>query len=172
MDDMTSLPETDRLALAADLVVGYVSHNSVPASELPALIANVHAALLGLAGGTSVETPTKEKLTPAQIKKSITPDALISFEDGKSYKTLRRHLTIRGLTPEAYREKWGLPVDYPMTSPAYSAQRSELARNLGLGKMGRQSLAKASQDGSTSDDATPAKRRGRPPGNAKALAAA
>ncbi|NEU15062.1 MucR family transcriptional regulator [Methylobacterium sp. BTF04] len=170
---MTSLPGSDHLALAADLVVAYVAHNSVPTSELPALIANIHAALFGLVGGTSVELPTREKLTPAQIKKSITPDALISFEDGKPYKTLRRHLTIRGLTPEAYRAKHGLPADYPMTSAAYSAQRSALAQSLGLGRKGRiASSSETSQDGSTLDDAAPAKRRGRPPGKAKTLAAA
>ena len=104
-------------------------------------------------GGTEFEpgrlaaTPAAdqiEKPTPAQIKKSITPDALISFEDGKSYKTLRRHLTLRGLTPEAYRAKYGLSADYPMTAASYSAQRSELARALGLGNSRKgQTKAKA-----------------------------
>ncbi|NEU14986.1 MucR family transcriptional regulator [Methylobacterium sp. BTF04] len=172
MDDMTSLPESDRLTLAVDLIMAYVCNNSVPASELLTLIANVHAALLGLTGGISVVAKPTEKLTPAQVKKSITADGLISFEDGKLYKTLRRHLTTRGLTPLAYREKYGLPSDYPMVSAAYSAKRSELARSLGLGKMGRGSSAGTFENLQTSDDAAPAKRRGRPLGKAKTLAAA
>lgn len=87
----------------------------------------------------------------------------ISFEDGRLYKTLRRHLRLRGLSPEAYREKWGLPFDYPMTSASYSAHRSELARTLGLGQQRRKSSSAVADDGQTQDEAAPAKRRGRPP---------
>jgi predicted transcriptional regulator len=136
MDDATSNVPTDHIELTADIVSAYVSNNSIPASELANLLASVHTAVSGLAaGGTNkAAEDAVEKPTPAQIKKSITPDALISFEDGKPYKTLRRHLTLRGLTPEAYRAKHGLPADYPMTSASYSAQRSELARSLGLGQ--------------------------------------
>ncbi|POR40398.1 MucR family transcriptional regulator [Methylobacterium sp. V23] len=136
MDDATSDVSTDHIELTADIVSAYVSNNSIPASELANLLASVHTALSGLAaGGTNkAAEDAVEKPTPAQIKKSITPDALISFEDGKPYKTLRRHLTLRGLSPEAYRAKHGLPADYPMTSASYSAQRSELARSLGLGQ--------------------------------------
>lgn len=76
-------------------------------------------------------------MSAAQIRKSVTHDHIVSFEDGRPYKTLRRHLTLRGLSPEAYREKWGLPRDYPMTAASYSAQRSELARALGLGQQRR-----------------------------------
>ena len=131
------------LELAADIVAAYVSNNSIPVSELPSLIGGVHNALAGLSNGAAQTDDAKvEKQTPAQIKKSITADALISFEDGKPYKTLRRHLTLRGLTPEAYRAKHGLPADYPMTSASYSAQRSELARSLGLGQQRRKAAAK------------------------------
>ncbi|MGH1574595.1 MucR family transcriptional regulator [Methylobacterium sp. P31] len=125
--------------LAVDIVAAYVSNNSVPAADLPGLIGGIHAALNNLStAGRASGTPV-EKLTPAQIRKSVTHDHIISFEDGKPYKTLRRHLTLRGLTPEAYREKWGLPRDYPMTAASYSAQRSELARALGLGQQRRKS---------------------------------
>ena len=127
----------NHIALTADLVSAYVSNNHVQAADLPTLIAGTYAALTGLTQGGASEAPAIEKPTPAQIKKSITPDALISFEDGKPYKTLRRHLTIKGLTPEAYRAKHGLPGDYPMTAARYSEQRSALAKSLGLGQRRR-----------------------------------
>jgi predicted transcriptional regulator len=117
-----------------------VANNSVPGTELETLIASTHAALTGLSKDNATAPPA-QKLTPAQIRKSITHDALISFEDGKLYKTLRRHLTIRGLTPEAYREKWGLPRDYPMTAASYSEARSALAKSLGLGQQRRKYVA-------------------------------
>jgi len=166
MDEFTPDLPTDHIELTADIVSAYVSNNSVPVSELATLLTSVHASLSGLASGGS-DAPAKdaiEKPTPAQIKKSITPDALISFEDGKPYKTLKRHLTIRGLTPEAYRAKYGLPVDYPMTSPSYSAQRSELARALGLGQQRRGRSKAAEPDETASEQAGEAKpkRVGRP----------
>jgi predicted transcriptional regulator len=114
--------------MAADFVSAYVANNPVPVSELAALIASTHAALIGLGQGSATNAAPVEKLTPAQIRKSITPNALISFEDGKPYKTLRRHLTIRGLTPEAYRQKWGLPRDYPMTAQAGRVPDGGVAR--------------------------------------------
>jgi predicted transcriptional regulator len=158
MDEVTPDMPTDNIELTADIVSAYVSKNSVPVTELANLLGSVHAALSGLASGGS-DAPAKdaiEKPTPAQIKKSITPDGLISFEDGKPYKTLRRHLTIRGLTPEAYRAKYGLPVDYPMTAASYSAQRSELARALGLGNNRKGvSRAKASKPDETVSKAPP-----------------
>jgi predicted transcriptional regulator len=120
----------------------------------------VHTALAGLGQGSATTAPAVEKLTPSQIRKSITPDALISFEDGKPYKTLRRHLTIRGLTPEAYREKWGLPRDYPMTSASYSEQRSKLALALGLGNQRKKAAAKVTEPEETVSDRP--KRAGRP----------
>jgi predicted transcriptional regulator len=135
MSEDTSSTQIDYVGISADLVSAYVSNNSFRAADLPELIRTVHSTLaaLGLGVGQGGENQI-EKPTPAQIKKSITSDALISFEDGKPYRTLKRHLTTRGLTPEAYREKYGLPVDYPMTSAGYSSQRSELARALGLGR--------------------------------------
>jgi predicted transcriptional regulator len=127
------------VGLAAEVVSAFVCKNSVPAAELPALISSVHVALETL--GKPQEA---EKTSPRMsIKKTITPDYLISLEDGRRYKSLRRHLGARGLTPEQYREKWGLPHDYPMVAPSYSARRSELARSLGLGQ--KRSKAAASK---------------------------
>ncbi|MGE8131775.1 MucR family transcriptional regulator [Methylobacterium sp. NPDC080182] len=138
MDDNARTIEAEAIdytGLAADLVAAYVSNNPVPTSELAALIASVHAAVTGL-GNTGVSaTPRPERPTAAQIRKSIRPEALISFEDGKPYKTLRRHLTGLGLDPEAYREKWGLPRDYPMVAASYSEARSAMAKSIGLGQM-------------------------------------
>ncbi len=120
------------VGLAADIVSAYVSKNSVPVSELPTLIASVHTSLSNLGQAVSVEP---EKLTPLMpIKKTVTPDYLISLEDGKQYKSLKRHLSTRGLTPEEYRRKWSLPHDYPMVAANYAAQRSELAKSIGLGR--------------------------------------
>ncbi len=132
----------DKLGLASEIVAAYVSNNRVPAAELPALIGSVHAALNGIARGTAATgtgAPTEEveKPTPAQVRKSIRPDGLVSFIDGKPYKTLKRHLTKHGLDPHSYREKYSLPADYPTTSANYSAQRSALAKSLGLGRSGR-----------------------------------
>lgn len=121
--------------LAADIVSAYVSKNSVPVAELPNLIASVHTSLTNLGQPASAEP---EKLTPSvPIKKTVTPDYLISLEDGKQYKSLKRHLAGRGLTPEEYRRKWGLPHDYPMVAANYAAQRSELAKSSGLGRSRR-----------------------------------
>ena len=113
----------------ADLASAYVAHNHVAASELPTLLTTLHGALSGLNGHGPVTKPT-----PAEIRASIQPDAIISFEDGRPYKVLRRHLTEIGITPEAYRAKWGLPADYPLVSAAYSARRSEISRAIALGR--------------------------------------
>lgn len=134
MDEVVS---TDLLMMTADLVSAYVSNNSVPAAELPALLVQVHGALNRLSAAPTVSEPEAEKATPAQIRKSITPDALISFVDGKPYKTLRRHLTTHGLSMEEYRARYGLPSDYPAVSANYSATRSALAKELGLGNQRR-----------------------------------
>lgn len=124
----------DVVGLSADIVAAYVANNPVPASELPGLIATTHAALLGL--GRETAAAATEKLVPAvPIKKSITPDAIICLEDGQAFKTLKRHLNIKyGLSPEQYREKWGLPADYPMVAPNYAESRSKIAKSLGLGQ--------------------------------------
>ncbi|MDQ0522145.1 MucR family transcriptional regulator [Methylobacterium gregans] len=129
----------DIVELTGDIVSAYVSNNSVPAAELAGLIAGVHAALQRLTGAgaapAEAEAPV-EKPTAAQIRKSLTDEGLISFIDGKTYKTLKRHLTTHGLDPRAYRQKYGLPDDYPMVAPAYAAQRSALAKQIGLGRPG------------------------------------
>lgn len=129
----------DFVELASDIVSSYVSNNSVPASELPGLIINVHAALTGLSGTAVAAAPAEEvveKPTPAQVRKSVTPDAIISFIDGKPYKTLKRHLGTHGLDPYSYRQRYNLPNDYPMVAPNYAAQRSALAKSIGLGRPG------------------------------------
>ena len=121
--------------LTSEVVSAYVSNNIVPAEQLPQLIRQVHDALSSTEGSSLVEEP-KEKQKPAvPIKKSLTHDYLICLEDGKQFKSLKRHLkTHYDLTPEQYREKWGLPADYPMVAPAYAEARSKLAREMGLGQ--------------------------------------
>lgn len=132
--------ETDLIALTADIVAAFLEGNKVAADELPALIRAVHDSLAAPdAPPAAPETPIR--LTPAQMRKSITPNGLVSFEDGKTYQTLKRHLTTRGLTVQAYKDKWGLPKDYPMTSSAYAAKRSALAKAAGLGASGRSASA-------------------------------
>ena len=130
MDD-DAKPEL--IELTASIVASYVQNNAISAGELPGLIKAAYAALTGAGLSAEPEPLASMKATPAQIRKSITPDGLISFEDGKLYKSMKRNLALRGLTPQAYREKWGLPHDYPMVSPAYSASRSALAKSMGLG---------------------------------------
>ncbi|UIY43701.1 MULTISPECIES: Ros/MucR family transcriptional regulator [Methylobacterium] len=120
------------VTLASEIVSAYVSHNHVQSADLPGLLNEVHAAIRGICDAG--QSQPIAKATAQEIRRSINPDFLISFEDGKPYKTLRRHLTLRGLTPEAYRAKWGLASDYPMTAQSYSEQRSQLARSLGLGQ--------------------------------------
>jgi predicted transcriptional regulator len=145
MDDNATEQQQTFIEQASDIVSAYVSNNSVPISELPGLLAGVHAALTKLSAPAATVTETADKPTPAQIRKSVTPDALISFIDGKPYKTLKRHLSRNGLTIEQYRERFGLPRDYPSTAASYSAQRSELARSLGLGQQRRRSAAPAEE---------------------------
>ncbi|MBP1181289.1 MucR family transcriptional regulator [Methylobacterium sp. PvR107] len=138
MSDAVPTYQQDYIERTVDVVAAYVSNNSLPSAELPALIASIHDALNSIgAGPAAPASETVERPTPAQIRKSIRPDGLISFIDGKSYKTLKRHLTKHGLDPQSYRERYGLPTDYPTTSANYSAQRSALAKSLGLGQPGR-----------------------------------
>lgn len=126
-------PSRTRLVeLTGQLTAAYVAHNAVQAGSVPAVIRCVYEALAGLA--LPQVDPAPEKATPDQIRRSINREHLISFEDGGPYKTLKRHLTQRGLSPEAYRRKWGLPADYPMVCASYSEQRSQLAREIGLGR--------------------------------------
>ncbi|PWB64832.1 MAG: MucR family transcriptional regulator [Bradyrhizobiaceae bacterium] len=125
------------IELTADIVSAYVSNNSVSAAEIPALINQVHAALMRVSSGQA-EAPS-EPLKPAiSVKKSITPEYIVCLEDGKKFKSLKRHLrTQYNMTPEQYRDKWGLPPDYPMVAPNYAAARSQLAKQMGLGQQRR-----------------------------------
>lgn len=135
MSDQTS--GDDLIDLAADIVSAYVSNNTVPAADLPALIAEVHRALIATSGGHT--EPAPEPLKPAvNPKKSVFPDYIVCLEDGKKFKSLKRHLrTHYDLSPEEYREKWGLAPDYPMVAPNYAAARSALAKKMGLGQQRR-----------------------------------
>ena len=125
---------SNKISLSADIVAAYVSRNSVTPDGLPALIESVHEALSKL--GAVEAVPKTEALVPAvPIRKSITPGFLICLDDGKRLKTLKRHLTNLGMTPDQYRTKWNLPKEYPMTAPDYAAKRSALAKSIGLGQM-------------------------------------
>ncbi len=125
------------IELTADIVSAYVSNNTVSASEIPALINQVHGALLRMSSGQG-EAPA-EPLKPAvPVKRSITNEHIVCLEDGKKFKSLKRHLrTQYNMTPEQYRDKWGLPPDYPMVAPNYAAARSQLAKQMGLGQQRR-----------------------------------
>jgi predicted transcriptional regulator len=123
--------------LTANIVSAYVSNNATPASELPALISQIHGALVRVSAGQAevVIEPTKPAVP---VKKSMTSDYLVCLEDGKKFKSLKRHLrTQYNMTPEQYREKWGLPPDYPMVAPNYAVARSQLAKKMGLGQQRR-----------------------------------
>ena len=133
----TPIQPQSAITLATDIVAAYVSNNSVPEDKLTDLIKQVHRTVRDADSETAGAAAGTEKPTAAQIRKSITEDALISFIDGKPYKTLKRHLTLKGLTPDQYKLKYGLPPDYPMIASSYSKQRSDLAKMLGLGQRGR-----------------------------------
>ena len=137
MDDKSELIE-----MTADIVSAYVGANTVSANDLPSLIQSVHKALSGVSTGVeTVEVAPKEPAV--SIKKSITPDFLICLEDGRKFKSLKRHLRTKyNLSPEEYRAKWGLAKDYPMVAPSYAAARSNLAKQMGLGQGGRQAAKK------------------------------
>jgi predicted transcriptional regulator len=138
MDTADTFPKNidTLIELTADVVAAYVSNNPVPASELSNLIADVHAALGRVAGSASPEPLPVDKQKPAvNPKRSVHDDYIICLEDGKKFKSLKRHLmTHYGLTPEQYREKWGLDANYPMVAPSYAAARSQLAKKMGLGR--------------------------------------
>jgi MucR family transcriptional regulator, transcriptional regulator of exopolysaccharide biosynthesis len=125
------------IELTASIVSAYVSNNSVPSAELPALIGQVHSALTRVSSGYG-EASSEPPKPAISIKKSITPDYIVCLEDGKKFKSLKRHLrTQYSMTPEQYRDKWGLPPDYPMVAPNYAAARSNLAKQMGLGQQRR-----------------------------------
>ncbi len=135
MDEMV---ETNNLIdLTAEIVSAYVSNNTVPSGDLPNLIGDVYRALQSTSGAAA--EPEPEPLKPAvPVKKSVTPDHIICLEDGKKFKSLKRHLrTHYDMSPEEYREKWSLPADYPMVAPNYAAARSALAKKMGLGQQRR-----------------------------------
>ncbi|AWN34419.1 MucR family transcriptional regulator [Methylobacterium radiodurans] len=133
------MPEqTTRIELVSRIVTAYVSGNAVAASAIDGLLRDVDRALAGLSRPPEAKV---SKPSPAEIRASIRPDGLVSFEDGRTYKALRRHLTTRGLTPEAYRAKWGLPVDYPLVSADYSARRSKISHAISRRREPRSQLA-------------------------------
>lgn len=126
--------DNDLIDLSTEIVCAYVSHNALSVSDLPKLIADVHMALNGLRGARMPE-PAEELKPAVPVRKSVAADYIICLEDGKKFKSLKRHLrTHYDLSPEEYREKWGLPADYPMVAPNYSATRSRLAKDNGLGR--------------------------------------
>lgn len=131
--DLSNIDDKTVIELTADIVSAYVGNNPLPASGLPELIASVSASVRKLAGAAVTESPS---LVPAvNPKKSVFPDYIVCLEDGKKFKSLKRHLrTDYGLSPDDYRAKWGLPPDYPMVAPSYSATRSALAKSTGLGR--------------------------------------
>jgi len=137
MDDKSEIIE-----MTADIVSAYVGNNSVSAAELPSLIQSVHSALSGVNGvAEPVEAAPKEPAVP--VKRSIQQDFLICLEDGRKFKSLKRHLRTKyNLSPEEYRAKWSLPKDYPMVAPNYAKARSDLAKQMGLGQGGRQASRK------------------------------
>ena len=124
------------IELTANIVSAYLGNHSVPPSDIPGLISQIHAALSRVSSGADLAA---EPLKPAiSVKKSITPEYLVCLEDGKKFKSLKRHLrTQYNMTPEQYRDKWDLPADYPMVAPNYAAARSELAKQMGLGQQRR-----------------------------------
>ncbi len=123
--------------MTTDIVAAYVCNNVVSTADLPALIQSIHRALTGVvAGGEVAEVAPKKPALP--LKRSITPDFLICLEDGRKFKSLKRHLRTKyNMSPEEYRSKWGLPKDYPMVAPNYARARSDLAKQMGLGQAGR-----------------------------------
>jgi predicted transcriptional regulator len=123
----------------ASIVAAYVSHNAIAADQLPGLIARVHAALSNVSGGPAALAGAGETPRPAvPVKRSVTPDYIICLEDGKRFKSLKRHLrTQYKMSPEQYRERWGLSADYPMVAPNYAKTRSQLAKKIGLGQQRR-----------------------------------
>jgi len=144
MQNSSDAAAPDFVELTSEIVAAYVSHNSVPRTELGALIGSVHSALAGMSQPQAQEAAAPTP--PVPIKSTVKPDYIISLEDGRRYKSMKRHLAGRGLTPEQYRAKWGLRPDYPMVAPNYSKARSELAKALGLGQArkgrGRKTAAK------------------------------
>ena len=139
------------IARSSEIVSAFVSNNSVRVSDLGALIESVHASLMQISGATPAEAAPAPAEPAVSIRKSVSNDFIYCLEDGKKFKSIRRHLmTAHGMTPEQYREKWSLPPQYPMVAPAYASARSDLAKNSGLGRMNGQ---KASPEDAPSEEA-------------------
>jgi predicted transcriptional regulator len=135
---MTNETGKSLIELTAGIVTAYVSNNPTSASDIPALISQVHAALTRISGPEPAAVVIDPGKPAVPVKKSMTAEYLICLEDGKKFKSLKRHLrTQYGMSPEQYREKWGLPADYPMVAPSYAVARSQLARKMGLGQQRR-----------------------------------
>ena len=130
--DIASM-DADLLEQVTEIVSAYVSHNSVSPSDLPALIASTHSAL-HLLSSSPVVGIVEELKSAVSIRQSVTPDFIICLDDGKKFKSMKRHLAGLGMSPDEYRAKWGLPSDYPMVAPNYSKTRSTLAKSVGLGR--------------------------------------
>jgi predicted transcriptional regulator len=142
---MTDQP-TDILKLSANIVAAYLANNTAAPEAIPAIISTVHATLASLASGQPVATqaPAAAAVPAVPVKKSVTDDYIVCLEDGKKLRMLKRHLRVSfGLTPAAYRAKWGLPPEYPMTAPSYAAVRSRLAREINLGQHRSRAAASA-----------------------------
>jgi predicted transcriptional regulator len=134
-------PSENLAEMTTEMVSAYVANNSVSPSDLPALIHSVYASLLGLRA--PINRPIEKPVPAVPIRKSITPDYIVSLEDGRQFKSMKRYLGTLGMTPAEYRAKWGLPADYPMVAPNYAAKRAELARALGLPQRRRKAASKA-----------------------------
>ena len=138
--------------MTGEIVAAFVAYNSLRSAELPALIQSVHSELVKIISGAAASSaPEPEAAAPAvSVRKSITPDYLICLDDGLKFKSLRRHLTVLGMTPEQYRAKWKLPADYPMVAANYAAQRSALAKKIGLGQPRKGGVAAKGKPGQSS----------------------
>lgn len=136
-------PDRDLLDMTADIVAAYVTHNRIDATALPGLISSIHAALGSTNSESVEEVEPVQRLTAAQARKLITPGGIISLINQKPFKSMKRHLSVHGHTPESYREAFGLPADFPMVHPEYAKARSDLAKAMGLGAGGRQAAKPA-----------------------------
>lgn len=136
-------PDRDLLDMTADIVAAYVTHNKIDAAALPALISSIHGALASTSSEPVEEVEPVQRLTAAQARKLITPGGIISLITQKPFKSMKRHLSIHGHTPQSYREAFGLPADFPMVHPDYAKARSDLAKAMGLGAGGRQAAKPA-----------------------------
>jgi predicted transcriptional regulator len=142
MSEIEGAEESNSMKLAAEIVAAFVSRNSVPVAELPGLIVSVDAALRGLAGRVLEAAPMEQPTPAVSIRRSVTPDYLICLDDGKKFKSLKRHLATLGMNPAEYRAKWGLASDYLMVAANYAAKRSDLAKSMGLGQARKAATAK------------------------------